>query len=67
MAAQPDNAGTTVSAEPLGAVLVKRGLITDEQLTAALEEQRVTGNQLGAILVARGFATPAPISLRSKC
>ena len=62
MAAQPDNGSTAVAHEPLGAVLVKRGLITDEQLAAALEQQRTSGEPLGAILVARGFVTPALVA-----
>ena len=51
-----------MSHEPLGVVLVKRGLITDEQLAAALEQQRTSGEPLGAILVARGFVTPALVA-----
>ena len=62
MAAQPDNGSTAVAHEPLGAVLVTRGLITDEQLAAALEQQRTSGEPLGAILVARGFVTPALVA-----
>jgi type IV pilus assembly protein PilB len=40
---------------PLGALLLERGLITPEQLDAALAEQRRTGERLGRILVERGY------------
>jgi type IV pilus assembly protein PilB len=40
---------------PLGALLLERGLITPEQLDAALAEQRRTGELLGRILVERGY------------
>lgn len=40
---------------PLGALLLERGLITPEQLDAALAEQRQTGELLGRILVERGY------------
>lgn len=45
---------------PLGEVLVARGIVTPEQLTAALDQQRSTGRPLGEIIVALGFA-PGPI------
>jgi predicted nucleic acid-binding Zn-ribbon protein len=48
--------------EPLGSLLVKRGLITPEQLEVALQEQKTTGEPLGAIVVARGFAAPATVA-----
>jgi hypothetical protein len=38
---------------PLGELLVERGVLTTEELDAALEEQEITGELLGAILVAR--------------
>jgi hypothetical protein len=44
-------------AESLGALLTKRGHITDEQLELALTEQKATGRPLGEIIVARGFAS----------
>ncbi|MDQ7801617.1 MAG: GspE/PulE family protein [Armatimonadota bacterium] len=40
---------------PLGKLLLERGLITPEQLDAALAEQRRTGELLGRILVERGY------------
>jgi hypothetical protein len=48
--------------EPLGTMLVRRGLITQEQLTDALAEQKASGEPLGKIVVARGFAAPATIA-----
>src|SRR5436305_7893976 len=48
--------------EPLGSLLVKRGLITPEQLADALAQQQASGEPLGAIVVARGFAAPATIA-----
>jgi hypothetical protein len=48
--------------EPLGTLLVRRGLITGEQLEAALAEQEQTGAQLGAIVVARGFVRPETVA-----
>jgi DNA repair exonuclease SbcCD ATPase subunit len=57
-----DNDGNRPPAEPLGTLLVNRGLITAEQLAAALEAQKESGEPLGAIVVAQGFATPATIA-----
>ena len=47
----------------MGAQLINRGLITEEQLTVALDEQRMSGGQIGAILVKRGFVTPELVAL----
>lgn len=41
----------------LGTLLLERGLVTPEQLEAALEEQRRTGELLGRILVERGYVS----------
>jgi type IV pilus assembly protein PilB len=41
----------------LGQILVDRGLISGEQLTAADEERRATGRSLGRVLVAQGAVT----------
>src|SRR6266567_3965756 len=57
-----DGGGASAPQEPLGMLLVKRGLITDEQLAIALEDQRTSGEHLGTILLARGFATPASVA-----
>ena len=59
MAALADNGQAQ---EPLGSLLVKRGLITPEQLELALQEQKTSGEPLGAIVVARGFAAPATVA-----
>jgi hypothetical protein len=37
-------------------------LITQDQLAAALEEQKISGDQLGAVLVARGFVPSALVA-----
>ena len=39
---------------PLGALLVEKGLLTEQELDAALAEQRRTGRLVGQILVERG-------------
>jgi hypothetical protein len=41
----------------LGDIFVERGLISDEQLQEALEQQRETGGKLGEVLVELGFVT----------
>src|SRR3954469_13469437 len=50
MSAIADNSGQ----EPLGKMLVRRGLISDDQLQEALAGQKASGQPLGAIVVARG-------------
>ena len=45
----------------LGSLLKERGLITDSQLEAALEEGSRTGKLLGRVLVDMGFVTEAEI------
>lgn len=47
---------------PLGSLLVEHGVITDEQLALALEEQKTSGEPLGAILVAQGVVVPATVA-----
>ena len=39
----------------LGSVLVEHGLLTEEQLAVALEEQGHTGEPLGKVIIALGF------------
>lgn len=46
----------------VGQVLLKRGLITEAQLNAALREQSVSGRFLGEILVSRGAASEEQIA-----
>jgi uncharacterized protein YlxW (UPF0749 family) len=62
MAAFADNGGLRPPQEPLGEMLVNRGLITREQLIDALAQQKASGEPLGAIVVARGFANPSTIA-----
>lgn len=62
MSTLADNDGNRPPAEPLGTLLLNRGLITAEQLAAALEAQKGSSEPLGAIVVAQGFATPATIA-----
>jgi hypothetical protein len=42
-------------APQLGRILIAAGLLTEEQLAQALEEQAQTGRRLGEIIVQRGF------------
>jgi chromosome segregation ATPase len=52
----------TAAQEPLGTLLVKRGLISEEQLAAALADQKETGEPLGKIVVDRGYTRPEVIA-----
>ncbi len=47
--------------KPLGAVLVEKGLITEDQLRIALHEQKKNAEPLGKILVILGFITEATV------
>jgi hypothetical protein len=47
---------------PLGALLVREGLITNEQLELALIDQQGTGLRLGELLVQWGWAESSAIS-----
>ncbi len=62
MAAQHARAHEIGPQEPLGKLLVRRGLIDEDQLRVALEEQRTSGEHLGAILIAHGFTSPALVA-----
>jgi type IV pilus assembly protein PilB len=46
----------------LGALLLRDGALTVEQLQVALEEKRTSTKRLGEILVDRGFVTPTQVS-----
>jgi hypothetical protein len=46
----------------LGRLLVERGVITEEQLDAALRVQREEGGMLGEILTSRGWVSPLSIA-----
>jgi hypothetical protein len=48
--------------EQLGTLLLRRGLISEEQLQAALAVQRETGAPLGQIVVERGFVRPSIVA-----
>jgi hypothetical protein len=50
------------SRQSLGSLLVERGVISTEQLDAALKIQRAEGGLLGEILTARGWVTPLSIA-----
>jgi hypothetical protein len=54
-AAAPSQAAA--ARRPIGEFLVERGLVTTEQLAAALADQRQSGKRLGEILVERGAIT----------
>jgi hypothetical protein len=43
--------------KPIGQILVERGDITEEHLTAALEEQDRTGRRLGELLIEQGHTS----------
>lgn len=47
---------------PLGALLVREGLITNEQLETALMDQQSTGLRLGELLVQCGWVESSAIS-----
>ncbi|MBQ0935736.1 GspE/PulE family protein [Ideonella paludis] len=46
----------------LGDLLIQEGLLTSEQLTQALEEQRRTGRKLGRMIVDNGLVTEEQVS-----
>ena len=46
----------------LGDLLIQQGLLTDEQLSLALDEQKRSGRKLGRIVVDRAFVTEGAIS-----
>ena len=46
----------------LGDLLIQQGLLTDEQLKLALDEQKRSGRKLGRIFVDSGYVTEEGIS-----
>jgi len=46
----------------LGEILIEQGIVTKEQLSEALEEQKLSGRFIGEILVSRGVATEEQIA-----
>ena len=47
---------------PLGSLLLREGVISTEQLEAALTEKDATGRRLGEIVVARGWVPPGTVA-----
>jgi MSHA biogenesis protein MshE len=47
---------------PLGRVLVEQGLLSEDELERALEEQASTGRRLGETLVELGFLSHTALS-----
>lgn len=45
----------------LGEVLIEKGVITDDQLRIALQEQKAIGKRIGAVLIQMGFVTDSII------
>lgn len=63
MAAAPDNGMLRPPGPPpLGAILVRRGLLTEQQLEQALAENKRTGEPTGEVIVRLGFASAATIA-----
>ena len=50
------------SSQPLGELLVTRGVLTKDQLGIALKEQGRTGKRMGEIMVDLGFCSEDDIS-----
>jgi hypothetical protein len=48
---------------PLGSILVRRGVLTDEQLVVALAEQARSGEKLGEVIVRLGFTVGPTVGL----
>jgi MSHA biogenesis protein MshE len=46
----------------LGDLLIQQGLLTEEQLKTALDEQKRTGRKLGRVFVESGYVTEEGIS-----
>ncbi len=46
---------------PLGALLIEKGLISEDQLRIALKEQKRSGDPLGKVLTSMGFITEAMV------
>lgn len=63
MSALPDKGSLRqVGAPPVGQVLVQRGLLDQEQLEAALAEQKRTNQPIGQIIVDLGFVAPTIVA-----
>ena len=46
----------------LGEILVQQGLLTNDQLMASLDKQKLTGKKLGRVFIESGFVTERQIS-----
>jgi type IV pilus assembly protein PilB len=55
--------GDTPSRMPLGGLLLREGLLTAEQLEAALAEKEGSGRRLGEIVVGHGWVPPASLAM----
>jgi hypothetical protein len=63
MSALSDEQGVSRSATPLlGALLVERGLLSEEQLASGLAEQGRTGEPLGKVFVQLGFVDAVTVA-----
>ena len=58
-----ESAASARDAPLLGSVLIEHGLLNEEQLAAALAEQKGTGAPLGKVLIELGFVEPAVVAL----
>ncbi|WP_412709435.1 glycosyltransferase family 2 protein [Atrimonas thermophila] len=54
----PDPSSSVKSRKLLGEILLERGLISEQDLSEALELQKISGSPLGEILVSRGLISP---------
>ena len=51
----------TQTRRPIGEALIEAGVLSREQLTGALAEQKLTGRRLGEVLVEQGLISPATV------
>jgi flagellin-like hook-associated protein FlgL len=58
-----ESAASPRDAPLLGSLLIEHGLLNEEQLAAALAEQRRSGAPLGKVLIELGFIEPAVVAL----
>ena len=58
---RPTPAAKRTGPPALGAILLERKLVTEEQLTQAMDRQKRTRRRLGRVLVEMGFTTPEAV------
>ncbi len=58
---RPTPAAKRTGPPALGAILIERKLVTEEQLTQAMDRQKRTRRRLGRVLVEMGFTTPEAV------